>query len=134
MSRPIEFDGHPWSYGKRPPTYRAVCKRVKDGDTFEMFVDFGLRKYGYEDIRLRGVDTPELSQPRNAAELAHAQEAKAFVAGLIEGKHVIITTYTDTQTYGRFVATVAYYDAIEIVWRDVGTAIIANGLAKRKEY
>ncbi len=134
MSRPAEFAAHPWSYSKSPPTYRAVCKRVKDGDTFEMFADYGMRKYGYEEVRLRNFDTPEIFHPRNAAEKEHGLQAAEFVRGLIEGRPVTLTTYTDAQTYGRFVADVKFYDATAKVWRQLAAALAAAGFAKRASY
>ncbi len=134
MSKPIEFQDHPWSVSKNPPTYRAVCKRVKDGDTFEMFIDLGLRKYAYEEIRLRGVDTPELFHPRNEAEKIHATAAAEFVRTLIEGRQVIIRTYSDTQTYGRFVAEVSFYSLALRGWKNLGSEIVAAGYAKRESY
>lgn len=134
MSRPVEFEGHPFSYSKQPPTYRAVCKRVKDGDTYECFVDFGLRKYGYEEVRLRGLDTPETFHPENDAERQHGLAATEFARGLIELRPVTLTTYSDTQTYGRFVADVRFWDATAKVWRQLVDALRAAGFVKRATY
>lgn len=134
MSKPAEFEGHPYSLSKNPPSYRAVCKRVKDGDTFEMFIDFGLRKYAYEEIRLRNFDTPEFFHPRNEAEKTHAIAATEFVRNLIENRQVLLKTYTDAQTYGRFVADVLYYQLNTRTWLSLAAALTAGGFAKREVY
>jgi endonuclease YncB( thermonuclease family) len=47
--------------------FRAVCRHVVDGDTFDALVDLGFNQYGYATIRLRGVDTPE-TRTSDAAE------------------------------------------------------------------
>lgn len=133
MSKPIEFQGHPWSLSKHPPSYRAVCKRVLDGDTIEVSIDLGLRKYAYEEIRLKGVDTPEIFHPRNDAELQHGLVAKLFVEVKILHKPILITTYSDSVSYGRFVAAVQYWNITRnLVF--LSDELISNGFVKRATY
>lgn len=139
MSHPSEFDGHPYQYVKNPPTYRGFCKRVIDGDTYDIFLDLGLRKYAFETIRLRGFDTPEIFHPRNAAELEHGKAAAARAAELLEGQQVMITTHRDVETYGRFVADVFYYPlasgtATPRVPVSIAATLDAEGFRKRATY
>lgn len=57
----------------------VVVRRASDGDTIRLSTG--------ERIRLIGVDTPELTD--NRPEMRRfAEEAAAFVRGLVEGKHV----------------------------------------------
>ncbi len=132
MSKPIEFLGHPWSLTKHPPVYRAVCKRILDGDTYEFFIDFGLRQYGYITVRLEGLDTPELFHPRNDLEKGHAILAKQCAMALLLDEQCIITTHADDITYGRYVAKVEVL--LEDRWTSVAEILSAAGFAKRDSY
>ncbi len=132
MSKPVEFQGHPYSLSKNPPTYRGVCKRVLDGDTFSVFIDMGLREYAYDEIRLLDFDTAEIFHPRNDAELQHGLQAKAYVQQLIENKPVLLKTHADSVTYGRYVAEVEFWDGA--LWHDLATELGAKGLAKKLIY
>lgn len=104
-----------------------------DGDTIEVSIDLGLRKYAYEEIRLKGVDTPEIFHPRNDAELQHGLVAKLFVEVQILNKPILITTYSDSVSYGRFVAAVQYWNITRnLVF--LSDELISNGFVKRATY
>src|SRR3990172_2410885 len=63
------------SYSYIPPSLRAQCTDVVDGDTITLFVDQGQRWYSHQRYRLVTIDTYEL----NATEpdkRALAQKAK----------------------------------------------------------
>ncbi len=132
MSKPIEFGGHPWSLTKNPPIYRAVCKRVLDGDTYEFFIDFGLRQYGYDTVRLEGLDCPEFFHPRNEAEKNHGTAAKAAAEGLLNNVQCILTTHADDITYGRYVAKVEIL--VNGKWESIADILRAEGFEKRPVY
>lgn len=132
MSKPVEFDNHPWSLSKNPPVYRAVCKRVLDGDTYEFYVDFGLRQYGYLTVRLEGLDTPEIFHPRNDAELAHGQSARTRALALLLDKQCVLTTHADTITYGRYVAKVEVLRGTQ--WVSVTDILRGEGFEKHLTY
>lgn len=64
------------SYEYEPPTLRAQCLRVIDGDTVDLLVDCGFHNHRVDRFRLYGIDTYELSS-KDAAEREKAQAAKA---------------------------------------------------------
>jgi micrococcal nuclease len=80
---------------------------VHDGDTFSV---------GVETIRLRGIDTPELGQPR-------ASEAKRRLIELLRTGPVTIMRRAE-DVYGRIVADVS------VGGRDVASVLQAEGHAK----
>ncbi len=102
---PPEFIAHFLPFPEQP-VYRGVCTYVVDGDTFDVLTDLGFNDYRYITVRLRGVDTPERNSP-DPGERARALEATRYTEALILGKQIALTTYKDTQTFGRYVADVA---------------------------
>lgn len=131
MRKPLEFQRHPMDYAtaRGQGLFRGYCQLVIDGDTYDIFVDLGMGKYAYEPIRLNGIGTPEIFRPKDAAEKAAGFRAKDRVATLIMGKPVLIRTYRDDQTFGRYVADVWYYAGTE--WKDLGELLVNEGLGVR---
>lgn len=112
MSKPEEFNDWPdtlhvdWHY-------RAVVKRIVDGDTLYCFVDLGLNQYAYESIRLSDVHAPELF---SGMERDRGAEAKAHLESICgPGTKVIIETQKDRETFGRYVASLHEDDEVESI-------------------
>ncbi len=106
----------PRTRGRRPPPSTAPGDRqtvapqlvhVHDGDTFYV---------GGETFRLRGIDTPELGQPR-------AHEARRRLLELLHAGPVTIVRRAE-DVYGRAVADVF------VGGRDVARILNAEGYAK----
>lgn len=108
MRKPSEFENHPasYDYARSIGCLRAFCKYVTDGDTFDFFIDLGLNQYAYDTIRLYNLDTAEIFHPSNAAEREHGLAAKARAIDLILNKPVLLKSYKDAETFGRYVAEV----------------------------
>jgi endonuclease YncB( thermonuclease family) len=124
------FSAHPWKLDVHPPFVRAYCTRVVDGDTYDVFVDqlFGDRTE--RRIRLRGFDTPEIGgHAKTAVERARGEAAKARVVALIEGKPVMLRTYTDPQSFERWIADVLWFDAVGAL-HNLAETLRAEGFAK----
>lgn len=138
MRKPSEFETHPASYtqARSVGCYRAVCKNVTDGDTFDAFIDLGMGKYAYDTIRLQGLDTPEIFHPSSAAERIHGQAAMARAVELLLDKPILIKTYRDAETFGRYVADVTYFavDRNVLSWPDLASTLRAEGFEKRASY
>lgn len=136
MRKPSEFENHPAPYemARSMGCFRAVCKNVTDGDTYDAFIDLGMGKYAYDTIRLHDLDTPEIFHPSNAAERAHGLEAKARVTDLILDKPILLKTYRDAETFGRYVADVALVTPNPVTLTDVAETLRAEGFAKRASY
>jgi hypothetical protein len=99
--QPVEFVNHPMAF-PLPQTYRAFCRHITDGDTFDFLVDLGLNHYAYETVRLRGIDAPELS----GTERPFGLQWKAFVESVLLDHPCRLRTYKDKETFGRYEADV----------------------------
>ena len=102
--------------------YRAKILSVYDGDTVRADLDLG---FGVElknqKLRLRGIDTPELT----GSSRAEGIRARDALRAMIDKEVVTVTTHKDRQgKYGRYL--------VEIWWRDanVNHWLIQNGYAK----
>lgn len=41
-------------------TRKAIVKRIIDGDTLDVLVDCGFRRFSYERLRFNRINTPEI--------------------------------------------------------------------------
>ena len=82
-------------------TYRVLVEDVIDGDTLKVIIDFGAIGSLHPRLRLRGINTPELSTKKGL-------EAKAFVEARLSQAHFIIIRTHSTDVHGRFVVDVWY--------------------------
>jgi len=92
--------------------YKAVVIRVVDGDTLKLEFDMGLASYRRLNIRLKGVDTPEIfGVDKESHEYAKGMRAKKFVEDRLADKTVWVHTYKDkTGKYGRYLGDVFFQD------------------------
>jgi endonuclease YncB( thermonuclease family) len=137
MRKPKDFDNHPASYAhaRSLEYFRAFCHNVTDGDTFDVLIDLGIGKYAYEIIRLQGLDTAEIFSPKSAGERAHGLAAKARTAELILEKPVLIKTFRDAETFGRYVADVFFFPSLAVAdFISLADTLRAEGFAKREAY
>ena len=100
----------------------ARVKRVIDGDTFTVEAMLWPGIIAQSNVRVRGVDTPEI---RNAKcgeyERQRGRAARDFVRGII-GEHVWLINVTHGKFGRRVVASVWLSDG-----RDLATLLIATG-------
>jgi len=84
-------------------TYRAVVERVIDGDTIVANIDCGFQCWSHQRLRLRGINTPELSESGGVT-------AQRFVRRALKPcQWIIVKTYYDRQgKYGRYLADVFF--------------------------
>ena len=80
-------------------TYRADLVEVIDGDTFWVDIDYGFRMGGQQKLRLRAIDTPELSAS------AGVRVRQAVVEMLAPVSFVVLAT-SRTDKYDRYLADV----------------------------
>ncbi len=81
--------------------FRAVIKRVVDGDTIDADIDLGLHCHRLERLRLLGVNCPEMHGDTKAA----GEMAKEFVIAWLDGADIVLQTYK-SDSFGRFLANV----------------------------
>lgn len=86
-----------------PYNYNAVVKHVHDGDTFTLDVDLGFGIHSEHNLRLAGVNAPELATSEGKVALAWVQEWFSVNASL---GLVTINTHkgSETEKYGRYLA------------------------------
>lgn len=85
------------SHKKELYTYRAELERVVDGDTLILIIDLGFNIKTRQRVRLKGINTPELST--NAG-----KRAKVRVSEILkESRQLIVKTYG----YGKFARALA---------------------------
>ena len=107
--------------------YRAIIKRIIDGDTFVVDIDCGFRNWIIgEKIRLYGINTPEI-RTKDKEEKAKGLISKAEVVKMLPNNtEIIIQTYIDKNKdgFGRILAT---------VWKgelNINDWLVERGLAK----
>lgn len=123
MRKPLEFDKFPDNMRQPFGPFMAVCERIIDGDTYDCLADAGFNHYPYETIRLRGVNCPEIFHPKTAEERTAGMAARDFVFAIMPpGSPLIVTTYPDEMTFGRYVADIQLEDG-----SDLGERILAAG-------
>lgn len=80
-------------------TYRAAVERVIDGDTLWVNIDLGFKIVTRQKLRLKGIDTPELSTQAG-------QRAKSFVQRQLRGVDFITLVSSKSDKYDRYLADV----------------------------
>ena len=105
--------------------YRALVKRVVDGDTYEVEVDLGFRISHTIRVRLKDVDTPEIFGGASEDEKRRGRMAKTYVEGVILNTWVLIRT-SKARSFNRWVADVWYY-SIDDEARSLADAIVEHG-------
>lgn len=116
--------------------YKATINRVVDGDTLWVDVDLGFFLRQAMNLRLKGVNTPEI----RGAERPEGLKSKQFVEDtLAQCPAVVIKTYK-LGKFGRYIADVYYLpgsdDPDEILSRGLhlNEQLLAKGLAKPVDY
>ena len=80
-------------------TYNGYVERVIDADTLKVRLDLGFGVFSHHDLRLRGIDCPEMSTKAG-------EEAKAFVQSYIKEAQRIIVRSSRSDKYDRYLADV----------------------------
>lgn len=122
--------------------YNATVLEVTDGDTATFEIDLGFQiRFKSEKIRFYGINAYELTdkdpQKRQLAQLGKQYVIDAIGkndGGQLEHK-VIINTFKDKlDKYGRFLATVYYYDPETKEWKNLNAELLEKGLAVPLSY
>ncbi|RME56707.1 thermonuclease family protein [Candidatus Parcubacteria bacterium] len=109
-------------YAGEYPKYEAKVAGVYDGDSIKLSEPIMWPIY---DIRVRGVDTPEIGWRAQCPEEAKkAEEAKEFVIKHLASAEKIILSHIGEGKYGRLVARV------EVDEQDLAQLLIEAGLGR----
>jgi len=114
--------------------YRALLKRVVDGDTIDVYLDLGFCITVEQRLRLADIDTPEMNSKDNV-ERENALAAKDFVEKTIGNQPLIVITHKtkagkERVTFGRYVADVYIVQANEVGTLFLNKAIVDAGYGK----
>ena len=94
--------------------YNAIVKRVIDGDTAEVVVDLGFKIHHEITLRFNDIDCPE-TRTKDLVEKEAGIKAKSFVVNRIQGKSVIVRTYSNrANIYARWTADIYYKDDLGV--------------------
>lgn len=106
--------------------YNATLIRVVDGDTVWLDVDLGFRTHVRIDVRLLGINTPEVVGASRAAGLA----ARAELVRLCGLRQLRVETLKadSADKYGRWLATI-YAIQPDGTETNVNQALISGGFA-----
>lgn len=106
----------------------ATVRRIVDGDTLDVMVDCGFRRYSIERLRLARINTPETRGEERQAGLV----SKSFVeAALPIGSRIALVS-TKEDAFGRWLSEVYYLDEMQVE-QNLSDALLANGLAETYE-
>lgn len=116
--------GEPRARGKAvfPGPVEVAVVRVIDGDTFRVRAQIWLDQEIEIDVRLRGVDAPELRAPACPLERKRALAARRFLADLLANQTVTLQKVTHDKFAGRIDADVTLADG-----RALSAVIIGAG-------
>jgi micrococcal nuclease len=108
-----------------PGPVPAKILRVIDGDTVRVAAHVWIGQTVTIDVRLRGIDAPEIGAHAHCAfERDKADQAKAYLASLVEGRKVALTEIANDKYGGRVDARIVLADG-----GDASALMLKRGLA-----
>ena len=112
----------------RDPYVRlATVRNIVDGDTIDVIVDCGFRRFSVERLRLLGIDTTEI-RTSNPEEKIEGFKSREYVKNALPiGSSIVIRTEKGDE-FGRWLAEVYYKDS-EGVDRYLNQELLNEGLA-----
>lgn len=95
--------------------YRAHITKVRDGDTVEATLDLGFKVQVNLVLRLAGLDAPEVTRPKTAAEKEAGIRVASFLGATLlqhAGRLYVSSTkiINDADIYDRYSAYLYYLD------------------------
>lgn len=103
----------------------AQVQRIIDGDTIDVLVDCGFRRYSRERLRLARINTPEI----RGNEREQGLIAKAFVEKAMPEGSVIAFTSLKEDAFGRWLSEIFYIDQNDLEY-NLSDELLAHGLAE----
>lgn len=115
---------------RRIPDYLRLCAlhRVVDGDTVEVLVDLGFRRYSREKIRLRGVNAPEPHGETRKQGLAAAAFTQSWFDAIEPQDRLLLESHR-ADSFGRWLGSIYRLDPEGVVGESLADALLAAGHA-----
>ena len=110
--------------------YRAIVRKVYDGDTCTVDIDLGLGTWVHgEKLRLYRINAPEV----RGSQRPDGLKSRDYLRSKIKGKEVIIQTVKDKKgKYGRYLADIWLADGGD--WININDLMVQESYAEYKEY
>ena len=106
------------------PVYTALYIRNYDGDTVRLMVQVWPDTYRAVNVRLLGIDTPEI-RGQCKQEIEAAIEAREYVRATLQAANQIRVASYGLDKYGRMLAEI-FVDG-----NDLGSMLRTNGMARK---
>lgn len=97
-------------------TVPAAVIRIIDGDTVKLNLDLGWHIYLVSNVRVFGINSPELST-------IEGKEAKAYLEGVLLAGSLVVFESRELDKYGRPLGSIRFGNI------DVGALMIERGFA-----
>ena len=107
--------------------YSAVVDRVIDGDTIVVSVDLWPGLIAHYQVRVRGIDAPEVHRVRCPEEKTWGYEAREVVERLYDVGSEVRLENVELDSFGRAVADVSRYRSDR--WLDIKQELLDRDLA-----
>lgn len=107
--------------------YNCKLKRIIDGDTVVLIIDLGFNIKIEVNLRLEGIDTPEVNSSYGLEQEA-AYRSEVFLGQLIEKEELVVKTKKNDM-YGRYIGTLFIKGPHECI--NVNQLMLNHGLAKK---
>ena len=103
--------------------YKAKVLKIYDGDTCTLEFDLGFNIKFIEQVRLYGIDTPEI-RTKNKKEKKLAYEARDFLRDMLLGETIEVRVHKEGK-YGRYLVTILYD------YKNINELLVEKGYARR---
>lgn len=118
--------------------YKAIVKKVTDGDTAFLEIDLGMNTWLKDDIRFARINAFEtkLGKKTTAEMKKTGLEGKDYLIKLLEGKEVVVKTAFDKlvrEKYGRLLVEI-YLEQGPNVWININDEMVKLGYAVYQTY
>lgn len=112
--------------------YKAVVKRVYDGDTIVVNIDLGLGVWmHHQKLRLYGIDAPEI----RGQERPEGLESRDYLSDRILYREILICTIQDKKgKYGRWLAKIYLVDEVDGTKTCLNDDLVTEGHAEYRDY
>ncbi|UOE58096.1 thermonuclease family protein [Cytobacillus oceanisediminis] len=114
--------------------YKATALKITDGDTYTLKVDCGFRIFPEMEMRLLGIDTPEVKKYAGRyiyeEEIEIGKQIALWVSNRILNQPLMIKTQLDKEDpYGRLLADVYYQE--NGIWVNLTERMLELGFDKK---
>lgn len=115
---------------RRIPDYLRLCAfhRVVDGDTVDVLVDLGFRRYSRERVRIAGIDAPEQHGATRQEGLASTEFVQRWFDSISLHDRFLLDSHR-ADSFGRWLGSIYRLSPDGVVGESLADALVAAGRA-----